>query len=192
MLSGEMQSISFEKRYLTKTGGFIWALVSIALLRDPSGNPLHFITQILNITDRIQAEGALRDSETRYRALMEESVEAIYLYEIEDRRMIVANPAFLNLLGYEAEEVKVLTLHDIVAHDRESADRYLQQVLAQGGLSIGERLWRRKDGTTVPVEVTASKIQQSGRDIMFVVGRDITDRKRAEEVLREKERLLSE
>jgi HD-GYP domain-containing protein (c-di-GMP phosphodiesterase class II)/PAS domain-containing protein len=65
-------------------------------------------------------------------------------------------------------------------------------VLSEGGVSLGERLWRRKDGTTLPVEVTANQIQQSGGNLIFVVGRDITERKRAEAAMREKEYLLSE
>ncbi len=145
-----------------------------------------------DITERKQAESALHDSEARYRTLMERSLEAIYMYELDSKRVVVANPAFLDLLGYTADEVNHLTLYDIVGNDRRSVDQYLEQVLEQGGISMGERLWRRKDGTTCPVEVTANKIQQGEKDLIFVVGRDITERKHAEEVLREKERLLTE
>ena len=50
---------------------------------------------------------------------------------------------------------------------------------------MGERLWRRKDGTIVQVEVTANKIEQSGKNIAFFVARDITGRKQRDQALRE-------
>lgn len=128
-----------------------------------------------------RAQKALRDSETRYRNIMERSVEAIYLYGIDTQCVVATNPAFLKILGYRAEEVAGLTIYDIVAADRDSIDRYLRQIVAEGGISMGERLWRRKDGTIIPVEVTANKIQQSEGDLVFVVARDITERKQAEE-----------
>jgi PAS domain S-box-containing protein/putative nucleotidyltransferase with HDIG domain len=143
-------------------------------------------------TERKKAEEALRDGEIRYRTLMEKSLEAIYLYELESKRVMTANPAFLELLGYSAEEAGTLTLYDIVQHDRNSIDAFLEQIQVEGATAMGERLWRRKDGTTVPVEVTANKIQQGDTDIIFVVGRDVTERKQAEKALREKEHLLSE
>ena len=127
-----------------------------------------------------RAQKALRDSETRYRNIMERSVEAIYLYDVDNQRVVAANPAFLKILGYKAEEVAGLTLYDIVAADRDSIDGYIRQILAEGGISMGERLWRRKDGTIFPVEVTSNKIQQSEGDLGFVVARDITERKQAE------------
>jgi len=145
-----------------------------------------------DITERKQAEEAQRDSETRYRTVMENSVEAICLYELETRRVIAANPAFMNLLGYQAEEITNLSMYDIVAHEKSNIEEFLQRILSDGATSMDERLWRRKNGTLVPVEVTANRIQQTGKELIFVVGRDITQRKRAEEILREKEQLLSE
>jgi diguanylate cyclase (GGDEF)-like protein/PAS domain S-box-containing protein len=59
MLSGATPSVSFEKRYLHKTGEAIWALVSASLLRDSAGQPRHFVTHILNVTERRRAEQKL-------------------------------------------------------------------------------------------------------------------------------------
>jgi len=60
MMAGKIPSVSFEKRYLHKSGAPIWALVSSSLLRNSSGQPAHFITHILNMTERKQAEEVLR------------------------------------------------------------------------------------------------------------------------------------
>jgi diguanylate cyclase (GGDEF)-like protein/PAS domain S-box-containing protein len=142
---------------------------------------------IAEIAERKRIEAALRDSETRYRAILQQSLEAIYIYDVETLRLIEANPAFLALLGYEAEEITNLTLYDIVAADKASIDYLQQKILNSDGITLGERLWRRKDGTTVEIEVTANRIQQGERNMIFIVGRDITERKRAEMALWESE-----
>jgi diguanylate cyclase (GGDEF)-like protein/PAS domain S-box-containing protein len=142
---------------------------------------------ISEIAERKRIEVALRDSETRYRAIMQQSLEAIYIHDVETLRLIEANPAFSTLLGYEVDEITNLTLYDIVAADKTDTDYLQQKILDGDGITLGERLWRRKDGTTVEVEVTANRIQQGERNMIFVVGRDITERKRAEIALRESE-----
>ena len=142
---------------------------------------------IAEIAERKRIETALRDSETRYRAILQQSLEAIYIYDVETLRVIEANPAFSALLGYEIEEIPSLTLYDIVAADDTDMDYLQQKILNSDGVTLGERLWRRKDGRTVEVEVTANRIQQDERNMIFVVGRDITERKRAEMALRESE-----
>jgi diguanylate cyclase (GGDEF)-like protein/PAS domain S-box-containing protein len=139
------------------------------------------------IAERKRIEAALRDSETRYRAIMQQSLEAIYIHDVETLQLIEANPAFFALLGYEVEEITSLTLYDIVAADKSDIDYLQQKIKNSDGVTLGERLWRRKDGKTVEVEVTANRIQQGERNMIFVVGRDITERKRAEMALRESE-----
>ncbi len=139
------------------------------------------------IAERKRIEAALRESETRYRAIMQQSLEAIYIHDVETLRLIEANPAFLTLLGYDADEIKNLTLYDIVAAEKDTIAYFQQTILNSEGFTLGERLWRRKDGILVEVEVTANRIQQGERNMIFVVGRDITERKRAEMALRESE-----
>ena len=139
------------------------------------------------IAERRRVEKALRDSEARYRAVLQQSLEAIYICDAISLRILETNPAFLTLLGYSAEEITNLTLYDIVAADKASIDYFLQKLLNGGGVTLGERSWLRKDGTTIAVEVTANRIQQGKQNMIFVVGRDITERKHAEMALRESE-----
>ncbi len=125
-----------------------------------------------------------RESEERYRAVVEQVSEGILMVDADTKRLLEANPAFQNLLGYAAAEIPGLTLYDIVAHDRESIDNNARRVLTQGHHFIGERRFRCKDGSLVDVEVSVNLISHGGREVLCAVVRDITGRKRAEEVLR--------
>ncbi|MCI0394961.1 MAG: PAS domain S-box protein [Chloroflexi bacterium] len=132
-------------------------------------------------------EVALQESEERYRKLVQHSIEAIYLYDPDTRQLLEANPAFCRMLGYTDEEARRLTIYDFVAHGRGEVDAFLTQVVEQGAITLGERLWRRKDGSLVSVHVTVSKIRHTNRNILFVIGSDITERKQAELSLRQAE-----
>ena len=143
----------------------------------------------IEIAERRRVEEALRQSEERHRTLIQHSVEAICIFDPETKHVLEANVAFLKLLGYTAEEVPTLTVYDFVAHDRESIDARIQEILASGATTIGERVWRCRDGSLIDVQVTASTIREEGRDILFVVARDITEERLVQQRAQEQERL---
>lgn len=143
-----------------------------------------------DVSERVWAEKALRRSEERYRLLFDNSVEAIYIYDASQGRIIDANEAFLSLLGYSLQEVKNLSLCDIVAHSEKSVDENLERVLKSGRFVIGERKWRRKDGTTVDLDVTVSKIVQKKQILCYVIARDITAKKKLEAELKYSEQKI--
>src|ERR687897_36445 len=80
-----------------------------------------------------------------------------------------------------------MTLYDIVAHDRESVDDNVRQILERGQYFIGERQYLRKDNSLADVEVNVSVIPYRGREALCVVAHDITERKRTESALVESE-----
>jgi len=79
--------------------------------------------------ERIQAEKVLRQSEARYRAVVEQSPDGIFLDDVETRCILEANEAFQKLLGYSAEEIQRLTIYDIIAADREDIDQRFEKIL---------------------------------------------------------------
>src|SRR3712207_6168712 len=77
-----------------------------------------------------------------------------------------------------------MTLYDLVAADRKSIDSNIQRIIEQKHRSVGERKFRRKDGSLVDVEVSVSTILRNGRETMCAVAHDITERKQREEAQR--------
>ena len=154
-------------------------------------NELHGRRAILsvyrNLTERKWAEDALKQSDELYRSVVEQAAENIFVVEAETKRILETNPAFRTMLGYTAEELKVMTLYDVVAHSRESVDTNTGRILEEGRHFIGERRYRRKDGSLVDVEVSVSAIRYGGVEAMCVVAHDATERKRTERVLQESE-----
>jgi len=175
---------ALEYRMFAKDGRVVWLRDEAMLVRDEEGNPLRWQGFMLDVTKRRKAEEKLRESEELYRNVVEQAAENIFLLDPYTGEILEANASFLHSLGYEAEELRRLTLYDIVADDRESIDRNIRLVLERGRHSIGERCYRRKDGSLIDVEVNAGALAYSGRPALCVVAHDVTQRKEAEEALR--------
>ncbi|MEO8287650.1 MAG: diguanylate cyclase [Chloroflexota bacterium] len=126
----------------------------------------------------------LKEGEERYRAVVEQTSEAIFLIDTETQRFIQANASSQILLGYTLDELQHITFDDVLILDKATPTIKLHNTTGSLRLSF-ERRYRRKDGTIVHVEVSDSHITYGGRDVLCVVARDITDRKRAERILHE-------
>lgn len=143
------------------------------------------VTSVIDLTEREHQEEALRQSEALYRTVVEQAEENIFLVDAKSKRVLDANDALLRSLGYTDDELKEMTLYDIVAHDQESVDLNIGRIMVEGHRSLGERQYRRKDGSLADVEVNVSAVPYNGEKIMCVVAHDVTERKRAERMLKE-------
>jgi PAS domain S-box-containing protein len=174
-----------EYRIIAKDGRVVWVRDQATLVRDEEGHPLYWLGVQYDITEQKRVEETLRESEELYRAVVEQAAEGILLIDVDSKRILEANPAYVNLLGYAPEEILRLTLYDLVPYSRESMDCYVERVLERRSYLSGERRHCRKDGSLVDVEVSANLISFGGREAVCMVVRDITERKRAEGALRE-------
>ncbi|MBI4736644.1 MAG: PAS domain S-box protein, partial [candidate division NC10 bacterium] len=167
-----------------KDGGLYTEEMTITPLRDALGEISHFIAIKQDITERKQAEDALRASEERYRTLVEQASDGIFVSDAQGRYTDV-NGSGCAMLGYSREEILGLSLADLIpAEDRAAAPPRLDELRA-GRTVIGERRLIRKDGALLPVEISA-RVLSDGR--LQGIVRDITERKQAEAALREADR----
>jgi two-component system cell cycle sensor histidine kinase/response regulator CckA len=137
-----------------------------------------------DFTERKRTEEKLRESEERYRSVVELSPEAILI--IQDGRLAFANSACVRLLAAQtADEILGRPLLDFLHADHHPLERESMAVLLErGGRSpLGERKFVRLDGATVDVETVASVLPFQGRPAIQVFVRDITERKRMETAL---------
>jgi PAS domain S-box-containing protein len=177
-----------EYRVIAHDGRTVWLRDQARLVRDQEGSPLYWLGVQYDITEQKRIEEELRQSEQLHRAVVEQAAEGIFLVDVDTKRVLEANTAYQNLLGYTAEEIMRLTLYDVVPYSREDMDCYVERVLKQRSYVSGERRHQRRNGSLVDVEVSANVVSYSGREAMCIVVRDITERKRAEEALREVEK----
>ncbi len=123
----------------------------------------------------------------RYRAVVDQISEGIVLLDDSSKTIREANPGFAELLGYDAGTLPGMRLYELTTQGRAEVDADFTGLLDTGARMIGERSYRRSDGSLVDVEVSASRIVYGGRSVLVVVLRDITARKKAEKALRASE-----
>jgi PAS domain S-box-containing protein len=136
---------------------------------------------------RRRTEEQLRGSEERYRAVIEQATDGIYLLDAGTCRFVETNPSFRRMFGYTAEEIGEMEIYDLVAHPRENVDATIERTLQSRRRIVGERKYRRKDGALLDVEVGVSVISLEGREVICTIVRDVTERRRSEEALRASE-----
>ena len=137
-----------------------------------------------------EAIKALKTNEEKYRAVMNQSAECIFLLEPINKIILEANSAFRRLLGYRKEAIVNLSVQDFVDHPIQDIEDNISRVRDSKSYFLGERRYRHKDGRIVFVEVNASLISYGGKDVLCIVSRDITERKQAAEALKESEERL--
>ena len=179
------EPFQMEYRQVARDGRIVWVRDESVLVRDREGGTPYWLGVQFDITDRREAEEALRESEGRYRTVVKQAAEGIFVVDIDTKLILEANAAYRDLLGYTAGDMLGLglTLYDVVAHDRESIDDYVERILEKRVEFIGERRHRRKDGSLVNVEVGSSVISYGGGEALCVIVHDITERRRSAERL---------
>ncbi len=159
--------------------------VSTLVRKDEFGKAIGYFIAFVDLTEQ-------KHSEEKYRAAVEQSVECIYILDYETKRVLEANTSLQDILGYTNKELKKLAVYDFVAHSREDIDARVKEVLEKKRVLLGERKYRRKDGSLVDVEVSASYITYGGKRAISVVSRNITERKKAEQALKDSLTALQE
>ncbi|MBU4426851.1 MAG: PAS domain S-box protein, partial [Proteobacteria bacterium] len=174
----------FELRVSKRDGTVIHVRDRVKAVRDASGRMIYQEGSLEDITERKQAEEALKESESRYRTLVECSTDAILMID-KERDIIHCNHACLDLFGYERGEIEGKSIRIIHKSDQSfySFGDIAYPIIERIGYFRTEWDFLRKDGTVIPVETVTSPIRSSDGAIegYIAVIRDITKRKQAEE-----------
>ncbi|MBX9580832.1 MAG: PAS domain S-box protein, partial [Gemmataceae bacterium] len=183
VLGGDLRTYQIEKRYVHKDGRAVWVLLSVSLVRDAAGDPVHFVSQIQDVTARKRAEDALRASEDRFRRAFDSSGIGMAL-AAADGRLLRVNPALGRLLGYDPGELVGATFQALTHPDDLAANLDLHAD-ALAGRRDSYRLEKRyvhKDGHPVWAELTVAVMAAPGADGAVLVGQvqDVTARREAE------------
>jgi len=174
-----------DNEFIFPDGSLGWFELSIQPV--PEGL---FILSI-DITERKRAEEALLESLSRFRTLFEASPEAIMIVDPQGNWPILdCNTAACIMNGYTRQELigQSIDILNLTPGDEAERREYLEEIQSSGVLRM-EDFHRRKDGSIFPIELSTSMITINGRQLVLGIDRDITERKQAEEALRESEAL---
>ncbi len=178
-LGGLASMADYKSAWFVLFGGTIINLLLFWLLLSLLSTRAH-----ARRAERLATE--LGQSEERYRHLFESASDALLLVSTETGLIVEANSMALQLYGYSHEELLTKTNLDLSAEPEETL-RFTHEIqtFPDRILNIPHRLHLKKDGTVFPVEITARSFSWKGRPVLFVTARDITERKRAEEQIRQ-------
>jgi PAS domain S-box-containing protein len=168
-----------EKRFFECTA-------SVAL-RDNSGKPVAVLETSRDITNRKKAQDALRESEEKYRTLIERATDGICV--VQDSIVKMCNRYVTKLWGGSIEQILGRNIRDFIHPDAlsEIVDRYNRRMAGENPPPIYQTILKRKDGSRFYAELNAGVISYEGKPANLIIIRDMNDRKKAEDALRESE-----
>jgi diguanylate cyclase (GGDEF)-like protein/PAS domain S-box-containing protein len=180
--TGSARSVQFEQRCVPPHGEHPTVLVTLSQL---SGErPFHALVHVQDVSESRRITRALRASEERYRLVFERNPRPMWVYDAATLSFLDVNQAAIEKYGYSREEFLDMTLRDI-GPPLEIPELELALAHPTSG-SYRDRVWRhrRKDGTLFDVEIAADDLQFEGRSARLVLVNDVTERVRAERMLR--------
>jgi PAS domain S-box-containing protein len=171
----------YEYELVTRNGKLLTVINATKLITF-RGAPA-ILGVVTDITERKRAEEAVRESERRFRLLVERAADAVFLHDLEGR-IVDVNQQACGSLGYTRDELLGMRVDDVEAQVDPAAQRDLWRQAAAGPQTL-EGTHRRKDGSTFPVELRIGAFDVDGRPHILALARDISERRRADEALRE-------
>lgn len=184
LVEGRIALLSNNTALVTRDGREIPVEDSAAPIRDAAGNIIGVVLVFHDVSEKRRNLNALHESEARYRSLFENNLDAVFL-TIPDGRIKAANPAACALFQMTEEEIRLAgrdglidpsdSRHQTAVEERNQSEKNHQRELR----------YKRKDGSTFPAEVSSVILEDKSK--AFVILRDITERKRAEDTLQKSE-----
>jgi len=183
VIAGERRSYRMEKRYIRADGEEVWVNLSVSMVRDDSGRPLYFVSQIEDITERRRSQDALREAEDRFRSAFDEAPIGMAIRTL-DGRFLRVNRALCEITGYPREQLETMRYQSIThPDDLAREEKGYREVMA--GVTAHYRTEKRyihSAGHVVPVDLSATVVRDGDGEPIHVLTQvqDITERKRFE------------
>ena len=182
--------VSCEMRVEYSDGRKETVEITAVPFKNDKGQVVAALETWVDITERKKAEEELRESEANYRNLINGMNETAWVFDFNGN-FVEVNDAAVKTLGYSREEFLTMELKDIdKAYGKEEFKNHLKSMPAVG-TKVFERVHTARDGTEIPVEISSSLITYHGEQAKLSIARNITERKRAEEALKESEEMFS-
>ncbi len=168
---------TLEYRVVTASGELRWVHDQVRVETDAEGRPARLFGVMVDITSRQRGEAALRETQERLRRIIDQAADPLLVHD-QDGRFVEVNRRACEVLGYTRDELLSLRVADI------EVDRRPGTPDGDGDVVTHSATYRRRDGTTFPVEVRAGRVQWDGRPMMVAIARDMSERNRLEQQLR--------
>lgn len=174
LLIGRIETYRIQKRYLHKEGRVIHVLLSVSLVRTPDGTPVHFVSQIQDMTESNNATARLQ-------TLLDTVIDGVHVID-RAGNLVQFSPSFAEMLGYSMAEMQLLNMRDWDL--RIATGEWGPHVVGVlvDSRDIGTR-YRRKDGSLIDVQINAKLIELDGIPYLYASCRDVTEYKAAERAL---------
>ena len=153
----------------------------------PSGEVKLCVFSNTDITERMRTEGLLRETQSRFRALVDQAADALFVHD-RDGHFLDVNQLVCESLEYSRDELLAMSVDDICLAPRIPGNHARAWEKMEPGEHVTyDSVFRRKNGETFPVELRIGIISWDGNEVVLTLARDITDRRRAEAALIESE-----
>ncbi len=182
---------SIQLEFYKKDGSSFWSENNFVLLRDEQGRPVNILSTGRDITERKHTMEALQYSENRYRTLINQAANPLFVHDF-DGRLLDVNQRACESLGYTSDELLQMNILDIEQDIDLATARTLWANIQPGIPSVLNGHHKRKDGTVFPVEVHFASLDIHGQGLIMGLANDITERKKAEETIRYQANLIEQ
>lgn len=201
LLEGKLSSYQMEKRYFHKYGHIVWVLLSVSLVRSEDGQPIHFVSQIEDITQRKITEDQLNKVNSELTTLLSSLTQVSVIATDYEGTITHFNNGAETLLGYTADEMidkqSPAVFHvekEVIERSKELSEEFGRPIegfdvfvtyAKQGTYESRDWTYVRKDGATFPVQLVVTAIKDKQNNIIGFIGiaTDISEIKEAQEKL---------
>jgi len=187
--AAQERTVMLEMEYYHRNGSIVWMENIISAIRNADGQLIGLQGVARDITDRKRAREALLESEELFRVAMERAPDGVYMNDLEGN-FLYGNKKAEEIIGYKREELigrNFLDLNIIAETSMSEAAELLKENIEGRSTGPDELEIIRKDGKHIMIDISTNVIQLGGQKNVLAFVRDITERKRMDEELRESE-----